>query len=262
MKHGYNGFFVQDQWRVNSKLTLNYGLRYDFETGLGYLLNPYYKEFQPRVGLAFSPNSKTVVRAGYGVFDDKYNLTFLFVPSPQRPPTIPGLPTNKNQQEGKYPLNSLFLPTPCVLAGCPAAGPPGSAPLPPGTVPPPVVAQAFENLINSGSFPANSLYAQGGTTVDRNLRPPYSEQVSFEIDRQIGANFAMSAGYMLVEGHKLVRLIDLNVGPPIDKETGTGKDIYSYGVLDPGTPHLSEDLQEQTEFFTIPTPRVIRLITD
>jgi hypothetical protein len=236
LKHGYNGFFAQDQWRINSKLTLNYGLRYDFETGLGYLVNPYYKEFQPRFGLAFSPDAKTVVRAGYGVFDDKYSLTFLFVPAPQRPPTIPGLPTNNNQQDGTYLLNSLFVPTPCVLAGCPAASAPGSAPLPPGTVPPALVVQAFENLINFGSFPANSLYAQGGTTVQRNLRPPYSEQASLEIDRQISANFAISAGYMLVEGHELVRPIDLNVGAPIGTETGTTKDIYSYGVLDPKIP--------------------------
>jgi hypothetical protein len=236
LNHGYNGFFAQDQWRLSPKLTLNYGLRYDFETGLGYLLNPYYKEFQPRLGMAFSPDAKTVVRAGYGVFDDKYNLTFLFVPSPQRPAVIPGLPTNNNQQTGTWLLNSLFLPTPCVLDGCPAAGIPGSAPLPPGTVPPSLVNQAFENLINSGSFPANSLYAQGGSLVDRNLRPPYSEQASFEIDRQVGVNLAISAGYMLVEGHRLVRPIDLNVGAPIGTETGTGKDIYSYGLIDPNIP--------------------------
>jgi hypothetical protein len=235
LKHSYFGFFVQDQWRINSKLTFNYGLRYDFETGLGYLLNPYYKEFQPRAGIAYSPNSKTVIRAGYGIFDDKYNLTFLFVPSPQRPPTIPGLPTNNNQQSGTWLLNSLFLPTPCVLAGCPAPAPPGT-PLPPGTVPPQLVATAFENLIDSGSFPANSLYAQGGSTVDRNLRPPYSEQTSFEINREIGGGIALIAGYLLVEGHRLVRPIDLNVGPPIGKETGTGKDIYAYGLADPNIP--------------------------
>jgi hypothetical protein len=36
------------------------------------------------MGLAWSPDSKTVVRAGYGIFNDKYNLTFFFVPSQQR----------------------------------------------------------------------------------------------------------------------------------------------------------------------------------
>src|SRR5713101_4326994 len=33
--HSYFGFFAQDQWRVTPKLTVNYGLRYEFETGLG-----------------------------------------------------------------------------------------------------------------------------------------------------------------------------------------------------------------------------------
>src|SRR5579864_4478164 len=115
LNHSYYGFFAQDQWRLTPKLTVNYGLRYDFETGLGFFIDPYHKEFQPRAGLAYSPDSKTVIRAGYGLFNDKYNLTFFFVPSQQRPPVIPGLPTNNNQTTGQWTLNSLFLPFPCVF---------------------------------------------------------------------------------------------------------------------------------------------------
>lgn len=234
LNHSYYGFFGQDQWHVTPKLTLNYGLRYDWETGLGFFINPYKKEVQPRVGLAWSPDSKTVVRAGYGIFDDKYNLTFFFVPSQQRPPVITGLPTNNNQTTGMWILNSMFLPTPCVLAGCPA--PPPGAPLPPGTVPPPLLTSAFENLINNGSFPNNSLFVQGGTMVDRNLRPPYSEQASLEIDREIGKGLTIDLGYLFVAGHHLVRPIDLNVGPPIGVETGTGKLIYNFAINDPNIP--------------------------
>lgn len=234
LSHSYYGFFAQDQWRLTPKLTVNYGLRYDLETGLGFFINPYRKEFQPRVGLAYSPDSKTVIRAGYGIFNDKYNLTFFFVPSQQRPPVIPGLPTNNNQTTGQWILNSMFLPTPCVLAGCPA--PPPGAPLPPGTVPPPLLTSAFENLINNGSFPNNSLFVQGGTMVDRNLRPPYSEQASLEIDRQIAKGLTIDLGYLFVAGHHLVRPIDLNVGPPIGTETGTGKLIYNFAINDPNIP--------------------------
>src|SRR5208337_4986850 len=68
LNHSYFGFFVEDQWRITPKLTLNYGLRYDFETGLGFFIDGDYKGFQPRVGLAYSPDSKTVIRAGYGIF--------------------------------------------------------------------------------------------------------------------------------------------------------------------------------------------------
>src|SRR5262249_34304147 len=191
-------------------------------------------DFQPGVGLAYSPDQKTVIRAGYGIFNDKYSLTFFFVPAPQRQPVITGLPTARNQQTGTWLLNSMFLPTPCVIAGCPT--PPPGSPLPPGTVPPPLLTAAFENLINSGSFPNNSLFVQGGTSVDRNLRSPYTEQTSLEIDRTLGRGLTVSAGYMFVAGHKLVRPIDLNVGPPIGVQPGTGKDIYAFAINDPNIP--------------------------
>jgi Carboxypeptidase regulatory-like domain/TonB dependent receptor len=233
VNHSYFGFFAQDQYRLTPKLTLNYGLRYDVEAGLDFFVNGDHNNFQPRVGLAYSPDSKTVIRAGYGIFNDKYSLTFFFVPAPQRQPVITGLPTARNQQTGTWLLNSMFLPTPCVIAGCPVV-PPG--PLPPGTVPPPLLTAAFENLINSGSFPNNSLFVQGGTSVDRNLRSPYTEQTSLEIDRTLGKGLTVSAGYMFVAGHKLVRPIDLNVGPPVGVQPGTGKDIYAFAINDPNIP--------------------------
>jgi hypothetical protein len=49
--------------------------------------------------------------------------------------------------------------------------------------------------------------------VDHASRIPYSEQASLEIDRQIGGGFALSAGYLFVAAHKLVRAENLNVCP-------------------------------------------------
>jgi hypothetical protein len=233
VNHSYFGFFAQDQYKVTPKLTVNYGLRYDVEAGLDFFVNGDHNNFQPRVGFAYAPDSKTVIRSGFGIFNDKYSLTFFFVPAPQRPPVITGLPTAKNQVTGTYLLNSMFLPTPCVLAGCPVVPP---LPLPPGTVPPPLLTSAFENLINSGSFPNNSLFVQGGTAVDRNLRSPYTEQGNLEIDHSFGRGFTLSAGYLFVAGHKLVRPIDLNVGPPVGVQPSTGKNIYAFAIRDPNIP--------------------------
>ncbi len=87
-------FFIQDQWRITSKLTINYGLRWenyrpqrvnaagnggyvDLATGevsvagrdgvgLDLNVNTSNKLFAPRLGIAYQLNSKTVIRTGYG----------------------------------------------------------------------------------------------------------------------------------------------------------------------------------------------------
>src|SRR5215470_6860784 len=82
--HGYWAGFFQDQWRITRKLTFNYGLRWEYESGLSRFVNKDYRGWQPRIGFAYSPDSKTVVRAGFGIFDDRYNLTFFFVPNTQK----------------------------------------------------------------------------------------------------------------------------------------------------------------------------------
>jgi hypothetical protein len=68
------GFFVQDEWRASSALTVNAGLRYDAQ----FLPNPIKTDsnnFAPRLGLAFAPGDrKTVIRAGFGIYFDRIPL--------------------------------------------------------------------------------------------------------------------------------------------------------------------------------------------
>jgi outer membrane receptor protein involved in Fe transport len=103
----YNvGAYVQDQWKVTSKLNLTLGVRVDrtanpscegncftrmnapfdeinhdvnapynstIQTGLKYAFPDVEKAvFSPRFGFAYSPDSKTVVRGGFGIFDDEF----------------------------------------------------------------------------------------------------------------------------------------------------------------------------------------------
>ena len=70
------GGFIQDHWVVNRRFTVDAGLRYDFEhLPYGFHQDP--RNFSPRVGIAFSPVSRVVVRAGYGIFFDRYLLSAL-----------------------------------------------------------------------------------------------------------------------------------------------------------------------------------------
>jgi hypothetical protein len=90
--------FWQDNWRVNRKLALNYGVRYDVEIsplfapatplnaaaekGLGVIegIPRDTNNVAPRIGLAWDPagDGKTVVRAGYGLFYDHPLLAVAF----------------------------------------------------------------------------------------------------------------------------------------------------------------------------------------
>jgi hypothetical protein len=128
LNHSYTGFFMQDQWKIHPKLTLNYGLRWDFESGLEQVVNHDYRGFQPRVGFAYSPTKRTVIRSGYGIFDDHYNMTFFFVTYPQREVVIPNAPqpwVRKGNETATWVLNQLSLDA----LGLPYPGPNAYSPL-------------------------------------------------------------------------------------------------------------------------------------
>jgi carboxypeptidase family protein/TonB-dependent receptor-like protein len=214
LNHGYWGLFLQDQWRVTPKLTVNYGVRYDLESGLGFLVNGDRNNVAPRVAIAYAPNKQTVIRAGYGLFYDRYNLTFLFISSPQRAPRIAGLPVSKNMDTGTWLLNQVTV----------QAGPPPVAP--------DEAARAARTLLATGAFPPNLRVYQGGSVVDRDSRTPYSQQANLQIDREIGNGLVLSAGYLFVGAHKQVRPANLNIGLPVGT-LPNGKSYFDFGKVDP-----------------------------
>ena len=219
LNHSYLGSFVQDQWKVNQKLTFNYGLRWDFEGGLTKQVNHDFNNFAPRIGVAYSPDEKTVIRAGGGIFFDRYNLSFLFVTSPQRPPSqvidlyngkdtiLPG--PRQGASTAGYTLNqepTVLTPTGVFVANAAADA---------------------RTLLLTGQLPPNFLFPPNGAQgrflntvavdgVDPHSRTSYSEQASFEIDREVGKGVTLSVGYLFVSAHKLVRPENLNVScaPP------------------------------------------------
>jgi outer membrane receptor protein involved in Fe transport len=68
----YSGF-IEDHWTLAKPLTMDAGLRYDFQ----HLPNQFRadtNDLAPRIGLAYSPSPNWVVRAGFGIFFDRYLL--------------------------------------------------------------------------------------------------------------------------------------------------------------------------------------------
>jgi hypothetical protein len=123
-RHTYEnnfGFYAQDSFRFNSRLTLNYGLRGDYfgivqeknnllsnitdldsvndtftltqvgQPGLSSLYNPDKKDFAPRVSLAWdvTGKGKTVVRTGFGLFYDAFSQDMVLGHLPYSPTSIP-----------------------------------------------------------------------------------------------------------------------------------------------------------------------------
>jgi hypothetical protein len=239
--HGYWAGFFQDQWRVTRKLTLNYGLRWEYESGLSNYVNKDYRGWQPRVGFAYSPDSKTVIRAGFGIFDDRYNLTFFFVPNTQKvvggylcdnhapsavstacsaagvlPQQLPMIQSNLGQANQGYQLFATPNGSAAIAASIINTGGYDAFTLPGG------------NVTLAGTCFLTGACGVGSGGMDHNARISYAEQGSMEIDRQFSHGFAMSVSYLFVGGHKLVRGNNLNVPCPVGTtKTATPTDPLS-----------------------------------
>jgi hypothetical protein len=73
------GMFVGDDWRAKRNLTINAGIRYEWQTNVHDL-----RDAAPRLGLAWAPNGgsagsnpKTVIRAGFGMFYERFDIADL-----------------------------------------------------------------------------------------------------------------------------------------------------------------------------------------
>jgi len=172
------GAWVQDDWKVTKKLTLNLGLRYDNDlgifdpnlhlTGAGAPATPHYNQnllFQPRLGFTYDPTGsrKTVIRGGAGLFyaDIQANQTIdgqIFNGQTTLSPSLS--PTAAN------PINLLASPNPFGFTS---------------------------SQFLTGQVPIS---IQSIQPLGPNVRTPYSLQMSGGVEHQFAKNWSFSADFV------------------------------------------------------------------
>jgi outer membrane receptor protein involved in Fe transport len=231
VNHNSYGFFGQDEWKATSQLTLTLGLRYDFET-YPKLFVPRndLNNFQPRVGLAYAFSPRTVVRAGFGIFNDRQFASIGQQITVVQLGAAGDQPNANVVFPGVAPVRGVFIqPT---VGGALAS--PASTTCRPGgpTITTMSAAQLATCIFTStGQVPAAPLVGgviNPGFRDNKSglLRTPYSEQASLEISREVGGGVAIKVGYLYVHGLKLAAHTGLLNGV----QTGT----LINGVVVPG----------------------------
>jgi Carboxypeptidase regulatory-like domain/TonB dependent receptor-like, beta-barrel len=134
LRQHVNSLYAQDDYRVTPKLTLNLGLRWEYATPLferdnNYsnfdpatdtmikasggsmynrsLVHPEYHDFAPRLGLAYSFDPKTVIRAGYGISYAFFNRVGSALEGINAPQALFGVINQSIPAGGPVPANFL-----------------------------------------------------------------------------------------------------------------------------------------------------------
>jgi outer membrane receptor protein involved in Fe transport len=207
LNHNSYGFFAQDEWKATSKLTVSMGLRYDFETYPEiFVQRKDRNNFQPRVGLAYAFTPRTVVRTGFGIFNDR-----LFSSIGQLLTTVQ-LGSAGNESNAKVvfpevaPVRALFIqPT---VAGTVAATSTTCRPGGPSVTTTSASQLATCIFTSTGAVPAAPVV--GGVvnpgfrhSLSGSMRTPYTEHANLEISHEFAGGVAVSGSYLFVHGLKI-----------------------------------------------------------
>ena len=184
----YYGFYAQDSYRALPQLTLEMGLREDFQVYPQPQENPafpltgqypnQFKRIAPRFGFAWQPREKTVVRGGFGMFY-----------------------TNMNGLNYRNAVISNGLESQQYSLSITPSGAPLNQQVP-----------TFPNILSANSSP---LQAPDVSLVSPQFRAPYILQSSLQIEQEIAKNTTLAIGTMWNHGVHIISgsAYDLNLAP-------------------------------------------------
>jgi outer membrane receptor protein involved in Fe transport len=196
--------FAQDKWKMNDRLTLSLGLRYDLEVvPVPELDNPQfasvddypvdYSNLSPRLGFAYNVGGqgKTVVRGGYGTFYDKTHFELIGglytagVYSTSFTATFPANAVDPGPRNGRLPTDPFLVNGPVV-----------------------------NRALLEQMFPAGSRIKNTGTVNLDNpdRRIPYTHQITVGVERQLASNLSGSVDYVRTMARDQFMVEDLNPG--------------------------------------------------
>ncbi len=168
------GFYLQDEWKVSPRFTLNAGVRYDLQ--FLRTINTDKNNVSPRLGFAWSPygEAKTVVRGSYGLFYDRIPLRAL--------------------ANALLSANNTTDPTQAALLSYTFS--PGQAGAP-----------IFPNV--AAAPPAGALLNY--TLMNRNIKNAYAQQASLEVEQQLTSRSSVGLSYQHLRGEHLLTSINTNI---------------------------------------------------
>src|SRR6266481_3112557 len=212
-------FYFQDSWQWTKKLSINYGMRYEYfgplhsddkdlavfipskglviqGNGIESIFPPDRNNFAPRLGFAYQAKDDMVVRGSFGVFYDQININpFLDF----RPPAnaADGLQDNPigPRPVSNYSLSGYNWQT--VQAG--------GASIFPDVKTCTTLNVATDPNCGTSKFAAYS--------VNQNFRTPYFYNYSLQVEKSLGHASVIQVGYVGSEGRKLNIMLNIN---PVD----------------------------------------------
>jgi len=200
--------FVSDKWQVAKNLTLNLGVRYDWQKATPKTKNA----FGPRFGIAWDTfgDGKTVVRGGAGKVYQYQQLAILATLE-QRAVISPTLAYDTAQvaspaTTGTFPVKAGDANATACLNPV-ATATPGEAAIGPACR---AFLTGLRSQVEAGSVINNTTT---GPIVDGDRRMNYTWAYSIGIKREILPNTAVSVDYVGNQGRNNTAVIDINEGP-------------------------------------------------